>query len=925
MRKLYAYPWLIVVIIGIITVFFALQLPRAELDNNNLRFVPLNDPALKTSQWIDENFGSSFFILIGLEREYGTVFEREFLNRIREYSDAIGEIPIIKEVTSLISADYITSNGDAIVAEKLVGDDFSGSPEEIAELKRRLLSWTLYEKSLFSDDFTATQILIPLTISSDQAASKEMNAYFLRIRDLAREMFGDLASVYVTGMPVITATVNEAMNADLKLLVPLVILVVLLILFFSFRGFTPVVLPLLTVLIAVIWSVGAMPLFGIKLSVISTVLPVILVAVGSAYGIHVVTHYLTGRGSAIMTPNEHRELVLAVVMKIRKPVFLAALTTFVAFVSFCFTSVAPCREFGYFASWGVAAAFIVAITLIPALLIIRGPRPIKARSAGGENSDGRISVFIAESLVGIARRRKTIFFITGLAVVISLYGLSKLIIDNVMVEYFRHDTDIYKSDQFIRRQFGGSKVVSVVIDADSPQVILRPDTLAALDGLSRFLQDKVPNVGKVMGFTDLIKRINQVFNTDESPGGLRPATQPAQAAAPDDGLGFGFDAPADTSSDDFGFGFGFDNSVNDINNFNNVNNINNFESSPTQPDASGASASGVYTVAVYTAEEMVALFDRAGSFSLGMNANDLVWELKRQINYEGAAYYEIPVDMQRYGKKTPEELTQLISNYLVLLSGNISSYANDPLEPTAVKAVVQLRTVGMSDSEAVFSEIERYIAANFPADVKTTVGGTTMVERSLNNLVVQSQLISMFFSIICVFIIIALSNKSLIAGCIGIAPLSISVLINFAVMGFAGIKLNLGTSMVASVSVGVGIDYTIHCLEAYKREFRASINSASASTGSALASINSALASTGASPEPVEGDFLRRTFISSGKAIIINAVSVGAGFAVLLLSRFTMLADLGLLIAITMFSSALVSLTILPALLGALKPKFVTG
>jgi predicted RND superfamily exporter protein len=104
--------------------------------------------------------------------------------------------------------------------------------------------------------------------------------------------------------------------------------------------------------------------------------------------------------------------------------------------------------------------------------------------------------------------------------------------------------------------------------------------------------------------------------------------------------------------------------------------------------------------------------------------------------------------------------------------------------------------------------------------------------------------------------------------------------------------------MVASVSVGVGIDYTIHCLEAYKREFRASAGG---------------------------GDFLRRTFISSGRAIIINAVSVGAGFAVLLFSRFTMLADLGLLIAITMFSSALVSLTILPALLGILKPKFVTG
>jgi predicted RND superfamily exporter protein len=171
-----------------------------------------------------------------------------------------------------------------------------------------------------------------------------------------------------------------------------------------------------------------------------------------------------------------------------------------------------------------------------------------------------------------------------------------------------------------------------------------------------------------------------------------------------------------------------------------------------------------------------------------------------------------------------------------------------------------------------------------------------MVEGSLNRLIVQSQMISVLISIICVFIIVAVSNRSFAAGVIGVAPLSISVLINFAVMGFAGIKLNLGTAMVASVSVGIGIDYSIHYLEAFKREYRLS--------GGA-------------------DDFLWRSFNNSGKAIIINAVSVGAGFAVLLLSRFNMLVDLGLLIAITMFSSALVSLTVLPVLLVIVKPGFI--
>lgn len=869
MSKIYKYPWLIVAVIALITVFFGFQLPRAQLDNNNLRFVPNNDSALETSRRIDKMFGSSFFILIGLQRPYGTVFDREFLDRIQAFSAMVVNMPYVKDVTSLVNAEYICSKDDAIVVEKLVGDNFSGSAEEIAELKRRLLSWDMYERALFSDDFTATQILVPFSINSDEAGLSEVTEVFTRIRDLARESFADYATVYVTGMPIISTTVNEAMNADLILLVPLVILVVLAVLFFSFRGLTPVMLPLLTVVVAVIWSVGAMPLFNVKLSVISTVLPVILVAVGSAYGIHIVTHYLYDRGSKPMSKTEHRELVLEVLMKIRKPVFLAALTTFAGFSSLCFTSVTPIREFGYFSSFGVVTAFIVAITLIPSLLLIRGPRVTvrqKRRIEAQESKEGQeknFSAFLADNLTALAQRKKTILFFTLLAAIISLYGISKLVIDNVFVEYFRADTDIFKSDLFIRRQFGGSKVISVVAQADSPKILLRPDTLRAMDGLSTYLQKKVPNVGKVMGFTDLIKRINQVFNADESPDGIKPSL----ARGSNDNFGF----------DSFGFDFfGFD------------------EQGSTGQGSAHTPPVAPKEETAYTKDEFIVLMDRAASQFRGMNANDLILELKRQINFEGASYYEIPADPKRYGKETPAELTELISNYLVLLSGNKSGYANDPLEPTAIKAMVQLRTLGMADSEEIFREIDKYIAANFPKDVSVTVGGQTMVERSLNNLVVQSQLVSMLFSLLCVFIIIAVSNKSLIAGCIGITPLSISILINFAVMGFAGIKLNLGTSMVAAVSVGVGIDYTIHCLEAYKREFRA---------GGA--------------------DFLRRVFFSSGKAIIINAASVGAGFAVLLASSFIMLGDLGLLIALTMFTNALISLTVLPALLAVVKPKFI--
>jgi predicted RND superfamily exporter protein len=612
------------------------------------------------------------------------------------------------------------------------------------------------------------------------------------------------------------------------------------------------------------------------MSVLSTVLPVILVAVGSAYGIHIVTHYIEDlRGKTFSSNVEHRELIFAMLRKIGKPVLLAALTTFAGFISFCFTSVPPIRELGYFASFGVIACVVVAVTLIPALLLIRGPRPMTRPRKNAMMIDGKISdplsEAIADGFLAVARKKRFVLILTCMIAAFSLYGVSKLIIDNVFVEYFKSTTDVRRSDVFIREKFGGAKVVNIVVEAEDSATLLSPEVLGAVDGMKIYLEGRVPNVGKVMGFTDMVKRTNQVFNVDESPSGLQA------------------NLSTDHTNGDFGFGFG---------------------------DVTTDSGYTEYVEEIYTIDAAplvdIALLDRAAG-APNMSASDLVWEAKKLVNYEGASYYEIPVDPARYGKTDSAELSGLVSNYLVLLSGSIDDYANDSLEPTAIRTTVQLRTTGDTDTKAAIARMQSYIDANFPDTVKVKTGGPALVESALSGLVVQSQIISVAVSILMVFVIIAISNKSLMAGLIGSIPLIISILINFAVMGFMGIKLNLGTSLVASVSVGIGIDYTIHFIDAYKREYR-EVN---------RVSMRDLLQTSTTAIHGDEEDVLRRAFEGSGKAIVINAVSVGAGFAVLALSQFNILADLGLLICLTMFTSALLSLTVIPALLSVLNPRFV--
>jgi predicted RND superfamily exporter protein len=888
MEKFFRHPRVIVGVIAAITVFFAIQLPRVELDNNNFRFLPEKLEERLVSDHIEETFGNSVSIFVGLERPMGSVFEPRFLRQIGDYVNRIKEFDFVGNVNSIMTTDYITAEGDTILVTDLVNEDFAGTPEEIAELKRRIASWDIYAGSLVSDDLSATQILIPIDVPQADAGKPEVIATLTKVRGTAWEMFDGFANVYVTGQPVISATISESMFDDMGFLIPLVLIALLGVLFLSFRRASGVFLPFFAVVIAVIWSVGAAPLLGIKLSILSMVMPVILAAVGSAYGIHVVTHYIEETRNRALTVQEHRQVVFSLMRKIIKPVFLAALTTLAGFISFCFTPIVPMREFGVISSLGVTSTFVIAVTFIPAWCLIRGPRSVKTgrenrrRVTGPEG--GSFEAAIGRSFFSVIRRKRLVLVFTAMITGIACYGTSKLIVDNVVVEYFNENSDIVKSDRFIRERFGGSKEVSFVLEADTTEALLDPDVLGAMDELSATLMERNPLVGKVIGFTDMIKRINQVFNTDESPEGIR---QSAAQYHDDEGLGgFGFASfDAETES---GFAFTFDDGFA-------------AEAEDTEADNGNRGGNARILAASVSTAELLAMLDTASGANTKMNARDLVRELKRQTNYEGMAYYEIPRNLAKYGKENNAELGQITANYLALLSGDNTGYSNDPMEPTAIKSTVQLRTLGRNDTVQVLDTINTYAKKAFPDTVRFTIGGGSVLEIAITDLVTQSQLITIAFSVLMVFIIITLSNRSFIAGLIGSVPIVIAILCNFAIMGFLKIKLNIGTAIIASLIVGIGIDYTIHFMENFKHEYRA----------------------RKVDEEP--GAFLRRAFNSSGRAIIINAVSVGAGFAVLGLSSFNIISDMGILIALAMVITALLSLTVIPTLLVTVKPKFVYG
>ncbi len=861
MKRLFKYPVLNLAVIAAITLFFAFQLPKTALSNDVLTFIPKNHKEVVNYDRVKEQFGSNLVIDVALEVPYGTIFNADFLNLVKKLTDSFGAIPGVIKVDSLSSTDIIRGTDEGMEVVPLL-DDYRGTEQEVKDLKANLLSWDIYRGFLYSEDFTSTQIGIKI---DPDIETKKINAIYFEIKNILNNTDTGGTNWYIAGIPAITVLINTQMKGDLIFLIPLVVLVVIGTLFISFRRLGGVVLPLSTVVISGIWTIGAMALAGIQLSLMDTVIPVILVAVGSAYGIHIVSHYYDeiDRENTDMTPDRHREIIFETLHRIGIPVVLAGVTTLVGFGSLISSTVIPMKTFGTFTAAGVMISLIVALVFIPSVLLVRGKALKPTESEKDENP--AVERFI-DYLYGVFHRNKgKIMILTLLIIAAGITGTTRIVKDNVLIEYFKPDTEISKSDKFLRDKFNGTTTFDIVVKGSGKGSMTDPRILSAMDSMSSYLKEKYPEVTSILSFTDFVKKMNQVMNSSS------PEPEPITEEEQTDSIGFS-SFFTDTESE------------------------NTPAAEPQTASSDTETSTGLSNT--FTYNDFLRVLNAAYISGRGriMSAGDLVEEINRELNYQGASYYEIPTDPAKYPAETEEELKNLISQYLLLFSGELGDWTDDNLEPSMIKMLVQMNTPGTILPQRIAEDAETYAEAHFPPGYTMETVGTSKIMYALTILITSSQTRSILISLVLVFIILTINYKSLLAGIIGIVPIGLTVLINFGVMGLFRIRLDISTAMVSAVSIGIGIDYTIHYLSYYKFERQKTDNLEAVA---------------------------HRTLKGVGKAIIFNAFSVAGGFLVMLLSNFTPLNYFGLLVAITMITSSTASLTLLPILLETIKPKFI--
>lgn len=872
-KRIYDYPKIVLSIILVLTVFLALQIPKLQSDNDVEIFIPEDSPARIQNDETEKTFGSSDLIAVAVKFRQGDVFTKENLSTIDTLTREFEGVEGITDVVTIINSDYISGNADGMEVAPLIED--IQSEEEIKGLKEKIISWRdMYGKSLVSNDFKSTQIL--LTIGENYEA-KEKEIIYGNVANIV-EKHKNRDEIYTAGHTVINVLMGEFMQKDIMTLIPFVLLTVLLSLYFSFHRLGGVILPSITVIISTIWTMGLMSIMNIKITMVATTIPVLLIAVGSAYGIHIISHFydMINHHQGEVSKEDYKNYLALTLKHVGKPVLLAGVTTVVGFVSLATSEIVPIKEFGIFTAIGVVSALLIALTLIPSLLNMK-----KAKKKFDEDKKPLMNKIILGIYHEMRDNKASIIVSLVLLVILSVVGIKKIVIDNVMIDYFRADTQVVQADRFQNKEFSGTNILNVVIDGSDlgKGSLTNPEVLVEMDLMKKHFMESYDYIGNVTSFTDFLKRMNKAMN------------YPQEESREDENY-VSYDSNEEDTFDSFDTfdqdSFGEDTFAEDS-----------FEDSFVTSDENYVEEEVVVEDRVEEVEKNpIELINKALAKSnhLEINVADLIRLINEETNFEGEGYNEIPYDLEKYGANEMEELKNLISQYLLLYSGSLDDYVDDQLEPTKARMIFQLKDSSNIVTKEFKEDVEDYVKNNFPEGYKVNVSGVGDLSLATNNLIVGSQINSVLFSLIAVFTIVAISYRSFVAGLFGIVPLGISLLINFGIMGFAGIKLDIATSMVASIAIGIGVDYTIHFLSAYNDERKKS--------------------------DDIEV-VTQNTLTSTGKAIIFNAVSVALGFLVLAFSNFEPLVSLGILVAITMLTSSMGALVVLPVLLGIFKPKFI--
>jgi predicted RND superfamily exporter protein len=480
-RLLLASRWVVLVLLVAVVVVSAASVSRIKFDNSIEAWFLDEDPSLAIYDHFSETFNADQIVIVGLFAE--DVFDADVLAAIDQISVAVAQLRFADRVQSITHTSLV---------ERIGGFDTPNFREQI-------LASPLQRSLLLSPDNNATAIVVHYAREGNTFREKQEFVNALR-EIVGTATVGADIDVAISGAPVLGEAGQTRNNADLRILIPAMIAVIVIIAFGLFQSVVMTLLPLGVSGVAVLFAYGLMAAAGWRMTMISVILIPLILAVGVAHSVHVINRYRLNFENGL----DNEAAVVDSIRRLARPCFFTSITTVIGLLSLLVSELEPVHEFAVTAAAGVFAAFVISMTFLPVMLLLRRRKLHYRPTIAGSIVDNLLALVYRASS---AHPRKIVILcllvgvgFTWLAVRVET-GLDPM-------SWIRHDDPIRVDTQRIDSAFGGALSLEFLLTSQDGQLD-EPDILRRMEAFQDWLVAN-SKVAKATSVADLVKEAARV-------------------------------------------------------------------------------------------------------------------------------------------------------------------------------------------------------------------------------------------------------------------------------------------------------------------------------------------------------------------------------------------------------------------------------
>lgn len=510
-------PKTVLVLAVVVTLLFGLQFPRIKIDTDPENMLEHDQPDRVLYDRVKRDFGIHDMIVVGIVDERG-IFRTESLERVSAVISEVLKIEgvVIPDVVSITTTDNVKSSGGFLDIHSTMAEP-PQTAKAIAELRRDIAENPFLHEKIASADGTALALYVPIQ-------QKDMSYRIAgEIEDILKQQLHPEQTYHLAGLPVAEDTFGHEMFLQMGIVAPLAFMAIMFLVFLLFRKPAFLIPVGMTAMFAVIWAMGLLIGTGNTVHIMSSMIPVFLMPIAILDDMHILSEFF----DKYRKIGNRRQAMLEAMDPLYRPMLFTSLTSAIGFASLALADIPPVRVFGLFMAFGIIAAWLLSITVVPAVISLMSEDKLKRSLAQQDSSRSTVLDRVLQPIGRFSFSRARVILIGGLVLlVIGLAGIKQIQINDNPVRWFRTSHPIRIADREMNHLFGGTYMAYLIVEADEPEAMKNPLLLAYIDSVQTCLEADTL-VGKTSSMVDIVKRINLVLHDNDQSFHTVPKTADA--------------------------------------------------------------------------------------------------------------------------------------------------------------------------------------------------------------------------------------------------------------------------------------------------------------------------------------------------------------------------------------------------------------